>query len=268
MAHSGTNNPESAFSNDANTAIAKLNSTNALVVSVFNPLAWAREATVVPALSGLLQAPPSLCASDGASGNALQLQTVHDSLRKQWTVYVQVPSIPALGITTLLLRQASGSGDCGATPQHHAHRPAAQHVESSTCSGTTLSNGNVTLVFDNTTGVLCSWSVAKGGAGDGATTTHAATQQFLRIWERNPTKGLFSGTNVYAFVRNTEPLEVLSANSSSPVQLSVDAQGPLVWQASQVVTPYLGNTVRLFATSGARHVLTAPSLSLTLQLPH
>ena len=219
---------------------------NTLVLAVGNPLAWARREVV----RLLLQLPAAAPAPTGAlvvdlrSGASVSSQVVADTVRGSTWLYF-LADVPPLGVVAYALTLPPARATEPPLPQ------SSPSASSGSATTTTLDNGATAIAFD-ASGRVASWSNTSSGRA-----AVPLLHDFLFYAEKLAGGDLIGGT-VYGF----EPIDASPPAPLAPppaaIPVVVTASGPLVWEATQRVTPFVSHTLRLFAPE---HALSPPPVT-------
>lgn len=235
-----------------------------LPVVVTNALAWTRDELVRIAVNATTPTsfPPAGKAVTvaGPDGSAVQSQVVWCPVRQQATLWFRASLAPLQTATFFVaLHTATDAQTPTPTPTPipaSSHAPVQrQRSLPRPAAGGSLSNGVLALLF-SPTGALSGWrnesaptSAAATAATDAAHAHARATQQqqplshaFQRYADRLPTSSnIFTGSNVYSWTPAGPPTDAGAA------VFNVTSEGPVVWEATAQVAPFIVHTLRLFA---------------------
>lgn len=229
-----------AFNTDVAAALRSLHGdssagTGVVAVALGNGLLRPRGSVV--RLKGAPAPPPGTqyTAVDASSGAAVATQFVQGF---QGTLLaLQLPeAVPALGVRVVLV---------SLTPAASAGHPDVPP------------SGNVTL--DNSLAAVYFGADGHVRALSTGATRVPVSLSMVNVTERLPNdSNIFTGANVYSYVPTSQTPLPLGPGAAAPVRLVQAASGPLVWEATQVVSPFLNVTYRLFA--GAADVEVTPAV--------
>lgn len=154
-----------------------------------------------------------------------------------WLAF-QVPSLPAAGYTTVYLQPVSSRDEAPATHMSQIETALG------TAPGPTMSNGNVTLSFDGTTGLLSTFSSTTLNGGQPVPVSQSVL--YYPSSKGDSQDGQAGGAYIFRPWDNETALPVWNTSSPGPFVNLTIINGPVVCEARQTFAPWVEQKVRLW----------------------